>query len=307
MKHEWWMTASDQSKIYVKKWFKPSKKPKAIVQLAHGMAEHVSRYDAFATYLIHNDIFVYGNDHRGHGRTTDQQGQLGYLSDEDGFKKVTSDMYELSRIIKEKHPHTPLFLLGHSMGSFLARKYIQDYSKLIDGVILAGTGYHTKGASQITKWMAEKLPPKEESYLLNMLVFQAYNRKIPDNKTKFDWLSRDHKSVQAYIEDPYSGFIPTARFFYDLMSGLQMIQDNHANARIHKDLPMLIVSGDADPVGHYGKGIWKTAKQYNDLGLTDVQVMLFEGARHELLNEINQREVYEALYDWIRHQNIEIT
>lgn len=302
MKHEWYMTTSDQSEIYIKKWYKTNKKPKAIVQIGHGMAEHINRYSHFATYLVENDIFVYGNDHRGHGKTADKQGQLGYFSNESGFTKVTSDMYELSRMIKEEYPSTPLFLLGHSMGSFLSRKYIQDYSQSIDGVILTGTGYHTKRASQVVKWMAEKLPPKEKSYLLNMAFFQTYNCRIPHHKTNFDWLSRDAESVQRYIADPYAGFIPTARFFYDLMDGLQMIQDKDANEWIRKDLPMFIVSGDADPVGNYGKGIWKTARQYSDVGLTDIQVMLFQDARHELLHETNKYEVYENVYDWIQNK-----
>lgn len=302
MEQELCMTVSDQSEIYVKKWFKPNIAPKAIVQLSHGMAEHVNRYDAFSTFMVNNGIFMYGNDHRGHGYTSNKQGQLGYFADENGFMKVTSDLYELTRIIKEEYPRTPVFLLGHSMGSFLARKYIQDYSHLINGVILAGTGYHTKYATHVAKWIAKKLPPKEASHLLNKLVFQAYNRKIPNNTTSFDWLSRDAESVRRYIADPYSGFIPTARFFHDLMDGLQMIQQKKANLHIRKSLPMFIVSGDADPVGDYGKGIWKTAHQYRNLGLTDVKVMLFEGARHELINETNKQEVYETIYNWICHQ-----
>lgn len=299
MEQESWMTVSDHSKVYVKKWFKQNEQPKAIVQIAHGMAEHIERYNDFATFLVNNNIFVYGNDHRGHGKTGEQQGRFGYFSDTNGFRRVATDIYELTNHIKSEYPNTPLFLFGHSMGSFLARKYIQDYSLLIDGVILSGTGYHTKVTTQLAKRLAEKLSPKEKSNLLNKLVFQAYNKKIPRHETEFDWLTRDKQAVQQYIADPYSGFVPTARFFYDLMDGLQMIQQKEANQSIRKELPIFIMSGDADPVGNYGKGIWKTAHYYRSVGLKDLKVMLFAGGRHELLNEINKDEVYETIYEWI--------
>jgi len=154
MEKEWWMQAKDDTAIYVKKWYKEAQKPKAIIQIAHGMAEHIQRYKTFAHYLMKQNIFVYGNDHRGHGQTGGQQDLFGFFSETDGFAKTTADLYEVTKQIKQDHPNTPLFLYGHSMGSFLARSYIQDHSRAIDGVILSGTGFHSFLTIQLGKTIA---------------------------------------------------------------------------------------------------------------------------------------------------------
>lgn len=299
---EFWLTTEDQVDVYVKKWFKKGREPKAIVQLAHGMMEHINRYDEFATFLVKNDIVVYGNDHRGHGKTGAKQGLIGFLAESDGFSKTTNDLYEITKLIKKDYPSVPLFLFGHSMGSFLVREYIQKYSNMVDGVILSGTGYYPSAIIEGGKLLARTLPPKEESHLMDYLSFGQNNRKIKEKKTKFDWLSRDDQSVQAYIDDSQTGFVATARFFYDLMTGLGMIHNTEHNRLIRGDLPMLLISGDADPVGDYSKGIWKTADLYKRAGLNNFSVMLFNDARHELLNELNKEEVYQALYQWIENR-----
>lgn len=300
MEKEFWLSMHDDVDVYVKKWFTENTPPVAIIQLAHGMAEHINRYDNFANFLLERDIFVYGNDHRGHGKTGEKQGLLGYFADKDGFTKTAYDLTMITNIIKEDYPDVPIILFGHSMGSFLAREYIQSHSSEIAGVILCGTGYHTTIASLTAKTIAKTLPAKEKSELLNSLAFKTYNQKIPNNRTSFDWLSRDDQAVQKYIDDPFCGYVPTARFFHDLMDGLAQIHHVNKNQHIRKDLPMFIVSGAADPVGHYGNGVFKVANHYDKSGLTHIKTMLFEGARHELLNEINKEEIYHALYDWVK-------
>lgn len=300
MNKEFWIRAEDGVEIYVKKWTKKNKQPKAIVQLAHGMMEHIQRYDEFASFLVNNEIAVYGNDHRGHGKTGRKQGLLGYLSEQDGFKKATHDLYEVTKVIKETYPETPIFLLGHSMGSFLVRKYIQTNSAFVQGVILSGTGFYPSYLMNVGSFLAQILPPKEKSHILDFLAFGQNNRKINNKKTTFDWLSRDEQAVQLYIDDPNTGFIPTARFFYDLMEGLKTIHNQQRNLLINKDLPLFFISGDADPVGDYSKGIWKTAHLYKGAGMNNIKVMLFEEGRHELLSELNKVEVYDTIYNWIR-------
>lgn len=300
MENDFWLEVNDKAHIYVKKWYKENNQPKAIVQLAHGMAEHINRYDDFAEFLLKQDIFVYGNDHRGHGKTGKRQGLLGYFADEDGFEKTVEDLAVITNHIKQDYPNTPVFLIGHSMGSFLARQYIQQNSQQIEGVILMGTGYHTIALSSIARTLANTLPTKEESHLMNKLAFSNYNGKIPNQKTKFDWLSRDDQVVENYMDDPFCGYVPTALFFRDLMDGLIQIHLKKENKEIRKDLPMFILSGDADPVGQYGKGVFKVANYYDDIGLINIKTMLFEGARHELLNEINHEEVYHTIYNWIK-------
>lgn len=302
MEKEFWVSTSDHTDVYVKKWFKTEVKPKAIVQLSHGMIEHIQRYHDFSTFLLENDIFVYGNDHRGHGKTGGQQGQLGYFSDRNGFTNVMEDIHEITKIIKSEYPKTPLILFGHSMGSFLARHYIQFYSNDIDGLILSGTGFFPTITNISGKALASILPAKKKSSLMNTLAFGTYNKKIVNKKTNFDWLTRDEEAVTKYIDDPQTGYIPTARFFYDLMDGLDKIHKKNLNKNIRKDLPILLISGEADPVGNYSKGVWKVAKIYNQIGLDNVKTVLFEGARHELLHEINKEEVYSTIYNWVMNK-----
>ncbi|WP_042142759.1 alpha/beta hydrolase [Paucisalibacillus sp. EB02] len=299
MKSTFWFKSKDNVEIYVEKWYEPDKKPKAIVQIAHGMVEHISRYNNFAQNLVDHDIFVFGNDHRGHGKTGEKQGLMGYFADEDGFYKTADDLYLLTTQIKNEYPNTPIFLLGHSMGSFLARLYIQEHSEEVDGVILSGTGFYTKSTITFGKMLSSKLPPKKKSPLMNKLSFGTFNRKIKNRKTNFDWLSGDEVVVQDYMSDPYTGFIPTARFFFDLMTGLEAIHNKDSNKTIRHDLPILLTSGDQDPVGNYGKGVWKVVKIFEEAGLSNVTTMLFENGHHELLNELNKEEVYEAINNWI--------
>ncbi|WP_373893298.1 lysophospholipase [Virgibacillus sp. CBA3643] len=301
MEKEFWLTMKDDVEVYVKKWYSSIEKPKAIVQLSHGMVEHINRYNTFAEYLVAHNIFVYGNDHRGHGKTGDKQGLLGYFAAEDGFAKTAADLRIITEQIKQDHPNTPIFLFGHSMGSFLAREYIQQGSHLINGVILSGTGYYPKITAKTGQQLAAMMPPKEESKFMNTLVFGANNKKIPNKRTSVDWLSKDEEVVEDYMDDPYTAFIPTGRFFYDLTSGLLGIHNQKRNHSIQKDLPMLLISGDADPIGDYGKGIWKTARLYGKAGLEAVMVMLFTDGRHEILHEVNKEEVYAAINNWVQN------
>ncbi|SET11068.1 Lysophospholipase, alpha-beta hydrolase superfamily [Oceanobacillus limi] len=301
MKANFWLTMSDETEVYVQKWYDAKNSPKAIVQLAHGMVEHIERYDEFANFLQEQGIFVYGNDHRGHGKTGNKQGIMGFFAEEDGFSKTMNDLVEITNHIKQEYPSTPLYLFGHSMGSFLARMYIQQYSDKLDGLILSGTGYYNKASTLAGKNIALKLAPKEKSPFMNKLAFGGFNRKINNPKTNFDWLTRDQDKVKEYMQDEYNGFIPTGRFFYDLMTGLDTIHNQKNNKTIRADLPVFIISGDADPVGNYGKGVWKVAHLLTDAGLTNVTTMLFDGARHEVLNEVNRKEVYDTILEWIGH------
>lgn len=294
----WIQSEADGTPIFTKKFFS-DKKPKALVQIAHGMAEHIQRYDEFAQFLVEQGIFVYGNDHRGHGESGLKQGLLGYFSERDGFLKAAKDLYQITKQMKNDYPDTPIFLFGHSMGSFLARCYMQQHSEEIDGVILSGTGYFPYHLTAFGKQIALRLEQKKASPLMNKLAFGGYNRKISYPKTAFDWLSRDDREVQKYVEDPLSGYIPTARFFVDLFTGIEQMQNKNANRSVHKDLPLLFISGDHDPVGNYGRGVWKSAELYESLGFRHITVLLYEKARHELLHEINRKEVFSSILKWM--------
>ncbi|WP_249871251.1 alpha/beta hydrolase [Oceanobacillus saliphilus] len=302
MESSFWLTMEDHVEVYIKKWTNENRKPKAIIQLAHGMVEHINRYGAFANYLVEQGFDVFGNDHRGHGKTGERQGLQGYFADEDGFSTATNDLFEITNHVKENYPGIPIFLIGHSMGSFLARNYIQTHSESVQGVVLTGTGYYPKAVSLTGKSLAALLPPKEQSPIMNRLTFCRNNKKIKERKNGFEWLTRDETVVEDYIKDPFSGFIPTSRFFYDLLTGVMSMQNNKQNKSVRKNLPLLLLSGDADPIGNYAKGIWKTAKIYQKAGLENVTVMLFTDGRHELLNEINRDEIFKMLCKWLKSQ-----
>lgn len=301
MQEHFWLTMQDDTEVYVKKWYDPTFQPKAIVQISHGMVEHINRYEELANFLVKKHMYVYGNDHRGHGKTGERQGLRGFLAETDGFAKTTEDLYQITAHIQTIHPNIPIILFGHSMGSFLARKYMQTHSGAIDGVVLSGTGYYSKSIATLGKMIALTQPAKKESQLMNTLSFGPNNLRIKQKKTSFDWLSSDEKAVQAYIDDPNTGYIPTGRFYVDLMTGLIDILNQHKNQHIRSDLPLLFLNGDADPIGDYGKGVWKVAKLYQNVGLDHITMMVFEEGRHELISEVNKEEVFQSIAAWIDH------
>lgn len=299
MEEHFWMAAEDGTEIFVRKWGAPKDKPKAVIQLSHGMMEHSGRYAEFAEYLVGLGYAVYGNDHRGHGKTGEKQGLLGYFGDEQGFMKTVGDLYGINRQIENDFPGTPVFLFGHSMGSFLSRIYIQKYSGTVAGTILSGTASYPMVTALAGKTLASLLPPKKESRLMNKLAFGSNNRRVTSKKNGFSWLSRDEREIEQYIDDPFTGFVPTSRFFYDLLSGIGTMQHKEGNRNIRKDLPLLLISGDADPVGDYGKGVWKAADGFQKAGLLDITVLLYADGRHEILHEINKDEAFRAIGNWI--------
>jgi alpha-beta hydrolase superfamily lysophospholipase len=299
-----WLEVEDHQQIRIKKWTNETSYPKAIVQLAHGMAEHIDRYDPFATFLLNHNVFVYGNDHRGHGRTGEKAGMKGHFADTNGFSKATGDLHTITNLIKRDFPDVPILLLGHSMGSFLVRRYIQRYSHDINGIILSGTGSHPGIANSFGKLLAKieikRSRPLAPSKFLNRLAFGSYNKRISNNKTEFDWLTRDEKQVQSYLNDPDAGFVPTASFFFDLFTGLDMIHNRAEMENIREDLPVLFISGDQDPVGNYAKGVNKVIDSYKKMGIRDIDSHFYKDGRHEMLNELNKEEVYQDIWNWIK-------
>lgn len=297
--------SNDCVEIFAKKWLREDDgKPQAIVQLAHGMAEHIIRYDSFARELVNQNIYVYGNDHRGHGETGNHTSSIGYFADEQGFEKVVLDMLQLTTIIEKEYPDVPIFLFGHSMGSFLSRRYIQLFGDRIAGVILCGTGGNPGIMGKIGRMIAARESKKKgrrtPSPTLNNLTFGNYNKEFRPNRTEFDWLSRDEKEVDKYIDDPLCGGIFTAGFFHDFLIGIGTINIPQNIKLIPKELPIFLISGTKDPVGGTnGIGVIKTMKSFKRSGITDVSIKLFEDARHELLNEINKDEIQKEIINWI--------
>ncbi|MCZ8513502.1 lysophospholipase [Paenibacillus filicis] len=272
------------------------------VQIAHGMAETAARYERFAQRLVDAGFTVYANDHLGHGQTAGCVEKLGLFA-QGCFTRMTDHMANLTDRIAERHPGLPVFLLGHSMGSFIAQQYMYRYPCKIEGVVLSGSngreGFMLKIGHALAKLEVRRRGEDHRSLLLNGLTFGTYNRRIKPVRTPFDWLSRDEAEVDKYIADEYCGAIFSTGFFQDFFCGLLEIHKPEHLAHIPKRLPVFILSGDEDPVGHYGKGIRQLACMYAKLGLEQVTVKLYPGGRHEMLNETNREEVMQDIIDWL--------
>jgi alpha-beta hydrolase superfamily lysophospholipase len=306
-KSEYKLKAADGTQIHVYEWLPDEPADvKACLQIAHGMAEHAKRYDDFAAFLNKAGIAVFANDHRGHGKTAGSIENLGYFADKNGFEKVVSDMRVLTDKIRSEIPGKPVFLLGHSMGSFLSRFYaIEDASK-ISGLILSGTagdpGMLGKVGKLLSGLIASFYGKKSKTSLMTSLSFGAYNKQFKPNRTEFDWLSRDNEQVDKYVNDPYCGTVFTAGFYSDMLGGLLYVNQNQAIKKMRKDLPVYLISGDKDPVSENGKGVKEVFEKLKKSDLKDVEMKLYPDARHEILNEINKEEVYHDVLNWIKQR-----
>lgn len=298
----------DDTNIFVYRWIPENVKIRGIVQIAHGMAERAKRYQDFAKVLTENGFVVYANDHRGHGKTAGSIENLGYLGDQEGFNLLVEDVHHLTMIIKEEYPNLPLFLFGHSMGSFVAQRYIMLYGNEVHGLILSGSngkqGVMLSIGALISKWEVKKHGAKAQSPRLDKLTFGDFNKAFKPNRTEFDWLSRDNREVDKYINDPYCGTVFTAGFFYDFFNGLKTVEDKKNLNSIPRDIPIYIFSGEKDPVGKFGKGVLNLYNRYKDLGVKDISYKLYKDGRHEMLKEINKKQVMEDVVQWLNLHTI---
>ncbi|MHA6258788.1 alpha/beta fold hydrolase [Sporosarcina sp. CAU 1771] len=283
---------------------RPEGNPVGHVHILHGMAEHSGRYVQFTQNLVKNGYIVSGHDHRGHGKTSELNGTKGYFAEKNGFNRVVEDAFKVMAQLKEENPSPKFILFGHSMGSFIGRRLIQKHGEIIDLAVFSGTGgdpgISRQGGKAAAYLMGKSKGFDQPNEFLDSLVFGSFNKKIKNPATKFDWLSNDPLAVASYMHDENCGFIATTQFFADLFEGLGIIHKKSEIAKIPTTLPILLFSGAMDPVGEYGKAIWKVAKGYTDAGIEDVTVLLYENGRHELLNDTKSEEVTEAILDWIK-------
>ena len=294
----------DGLEIFTYRWQPDPETPaKAVVQIAHGMAEHAGRYQRLAEALCAAGYAVYANDHRGHGKTAGDPSQVGYFADTDGWFKVAADLRQLTDLVKTRHPHVPVFLLGHSMGSFLVRTCIIQNAEGIAGAVLSGTGGDPGLLGQVGMALARAIGAfkgrRTPSPLLNQMSFGGFNKPFAPTRTEFDWLSRDPAEVDKYVADPYCGGVFSAGFFVDLLTGLAFFHRRENVARVPDDLPVYLFSGAADPVGRNTRGVRQVADAYRRAGLRDVTVRCYAGGRHEMFNETNRIEVYKDLIAWM--------
>lgn len=303
IKNELDLTMQDGQIIHLYLW-EPDEgvKPKGIVQIAHGAAEYGKRYEDFGLYLAANGFIVCANDHRGHGLSAKDKGDLGFFSDEDGWNKLTDDLYTITQYLKNKY-ELEVSLFGHSMGSFLARTYAIAYGREIKGLILSGTAYHPKPLLLFGKFVAQRDikrgKERGRNPLLNQLVFKDLNNGFKGGNTDYDWISRDTAIVDKYSKDKYCGFDFTSSALKDLFDGLLFITDRKNIKKTQKELPVLILAGKDDPVGAKGKMVKKCYRKYAHAGIKNLTIKLYEGMRHEITNEIGKEEVYQDVLNWL--------
>ncbi len=283
--------------------YKPEGEIVATVQIAHGMAEHLERYENFANVLCQNGFAVYINDHLGHGQSVSSKDELGYFGEKEGWKNFVEDCHELTKIAKAENPDVPLFFFGHSMGSFVARAYSLKYADEIKGAVYCGTAGPNPASgvgASLASLIAKVKGTHHRSTLIDKIAFATYNNKT-EKRTSFDWLSRDNDQVDKYIADEYCGFLFTAYGYRDMMELLGFVSSESWFSKLSKELPVLIISGDMDPVGEYGKGIDKVYNALVQKGKENVQKILYPGARHEILNESQcVDKVCSDVINWIK-------
>ena len=276
-------------------------KPKAVIQIAHGMAEHHERYEEFIEFLTSNGYAVYINDHLGHGKSVKETSELGYFGENNGYLYLVEDMKILTEIAKADYPDLPVILFGHSMGSMLARLYSEKYGKLLKGAVYCGTTGANAAAGAgiaIIKIIAKFKGDHYRSKLINNLAFGTYNNKT-EKKTTFDWLTTDNAIVDKYIADPLCGYLFTTNGYRDLLTLMQVISRNDWYTSVPKELPVYLIAGDADPVGAYGKGVQSVYQGLVDTNHNDVSIKLYNGDRHEILNEKDKSDVFNDILNWI--------
>ena len=290
--------------VHAREWV-PQGTPRGVVQIVHGVAEHVGRYDHVARFFQERGFGVCGEDHLGHGLTA-REGELGFFAPKGGWSLLVRDIRRLRELEGEKYPGVPYVMLGHSMGSFLTRTYLIDCPGTLDGAVLSGTGQEAAPLVALGKGVAELLcallGPRYVSQLVYHLSLGAYNRKFPPGTGRGSWLSRDEAWLSRGQGDPLCSFKPTASMFRDMLGGIQYIARPENLAKMDLETPVYFFSGDQDPVGSEGRGVRKVEALFRAAGCRDVTVKLYPGGRHEMLNELNRGQVMEELLAWLEEK-----
>lgn len=304
MRTEYYYDSCGGGKIRACLW-KPEDGPRAVVQLVHGIAEHVERYDDYASWLNEQGILVVAEDHMGHGKSVGKDDILGYFHG--GWFCAVEDTYNLLEQTMEAYPGVPYILFGHSMGSFIARTILAKYPDSgIAGCIICGTAWQNEKllsvAMPLCKLLCRNGADKKPSETLQKLMFGSYNKKVEHVRTPNDWLTRDDRVVDAYTADPMCGFTATAGLYRDMLMGISYIQQPQTLSAMDTKTPVFFVAGSADPVGDYGKGVRLAANAFKDAGMEDVSLRLYPLCRHEILNEINNSQVYLDIQNWIEQK-----
>ena len=295
--------------LHVTIWTPDDQEVVGVVQISHGMIEYIDRYDRFARFLNEHGYVVVGNDHLGHGQTAKNEEELGYMNAKDPSATLVHDLKRVSHCIKKRYPSVPFFLLGHSMGSFLARRYASLYGSELDGLLLLGTGNQSKAtlmaAYSVLSLLEKRYGSRHRSRLMEVLAFGPYQLPLLFEPSLHAWVTRDDKILDAYDHDPFCTFLFTLKGYRALFDTLRFIEEKHNIDRIPKELSVYITGGSKDPVGHYGKDIEALASCYRNHHMTDVTSRVMPFARHELLNELQYELTQEEILAWLQQKTEE--
>ncbi len=292
------------TEIHIYSWLPDKHKSiKAIVQIVHGMAEYGERYADFASFLVkYGGFAVFASDHRGHGKTAKNKSQLGFFAQKNGWNLVIDDLKYISSHIKNQFPQKPFFIFGHSMGSLLTRNYIMDIPFELSGVILSGTAGNQYLSAKAGVFLTQILmlfnKKESKSPTMNKLMFGTFNKQLKPVRTEFDWLSRDNIEVDKYIKDEYCGFLFSLKTYNDLLKGVIYVNKQQNINKTDPEIPICLISGTKDPVGHDGKGVEQVYNSYQKAGIQNIKLKLFDECRHELTNETNKTEIYNFVLQW---------
>ena len=297
------LSSDGKTRLHGISWVPEDTAPVAVLQLVHGVAEHIDRYDDFARFLNGHGVIVVGHDHLGHGKSLPEGGTPVYFGDGCTWDTPVNDIYVLHTRLKEQYPQLPLLLMGHSMGSFLSRTYLVRYPGTVRAAVLMGTGWQKRAVLDGGLALADLLArrdPAATNDMVNELAFGAYNKTFKPNRTAYDWLSLDQENVDAYIADPMCGHDATVGLFREMLRGIRFNQRRENLRRMDGSIPVLLISGEDDPVGGMGEGVRRTYQAFRDAGVADCTLKLYPKLRHELLNERAQREtVYQDIWNWM--------
>lgn len=303
-KKEFTFSSADRTnRIHAVLWKPDQGKISGILQISHGMIEYIERYEDFAEFLTDQGFLVVGNDHLGHGRTAASQEDWGYFAPRKGSDLVVEDLNRLRRMVQKKYPELPYFMLGHSMGSFLLRKYLSKYGRGLSGAIIMGTGsqpdYVVQAGKALCVILALLKGWRYRSSLVDQQVFSGNNNRFQGGDTG-SWLTKDPEIVKAYNSNPCCTFKFTLNGFYNLFDTIHFMNQKRNIQAIPKNLPVFLVSGQDDPVGNYGAGVKKAYETYKKAGIMDLSWKLYPGDRHEILNETDKEIVYQDIYRWLQ-------
>lgn len=297
------LSADGETQIHAVKWEPEQGKIAGILQISHGMIEYVERYETFAEYLTGKGFVVVGNDHLGHGASVRSQDDWGYFAPQKGSDIVVEDLHQLRLKTQKEYPGVPYFMLGHSMGSFLLRKYLSIHGEGLSGAIVMGTGTQTDMTVKIGKAACKTIALfrgwKYRGGFVEKQVFSANNKRFAQEGDSA-WLTKDRDIVSAYRKEPRCTFQFTLNGFYNLFDTIYYINRPEHFAAIPKDLPLIFLSGEDDPVGNYGAGAKKAYETYVQAGIADIGLKLYPADRHEILNELDKEVVYEDIYGWLQ-------